>query len=93
MTSLQQKIATGDASDEDQTRLGDLRLQMENRMMALGLDDIFDVMAPKEKMPRSARILESLVCDECGEATMESRTRRFTGKTLCQPCFDLVEQK
>ena len=41
----------------------------------------------------AARILASLVCEACGESTMESRTRRFAGKTLCQPCFDRVEQK
>jgi formylmethanofuran dehydrogenase subunit E len=93
MSSLQRKIATGKASEAEQARLGELRQQMENRIMALDLDDIFDIMEPKEQMPRSARILESLACEECGEATMESRTRRFAGKTLCQPCFDRVEQK
>jgi len=44
-------------------------------------------------MPRGARILASLVCEACGEATMESRTRRYAGQTLCQPCFNNVEQK
>ncbi|MDZ7620494.1 MAG: TraR/DksA C4-type zinc finger protein, partial [Patescibacteria group bacterium] len=37
--------------------------------------------------------LESLPCDACGESTMESRTRRFGGRTLCLPCFQAVEQK
>jgi formylmethanofuran dehydrogenase subunit E len=32
-------------------------------------------------------------CEHCGESTMESRTRRFDGKTLCIPCFEAVEQK
>ena len=27
-------------------------------------------------------------CDECGEMTMETRTRRFQGRTLCIPCFE-----
>ena len=93
MSSLQRKIATGDASESEQSRLSEIRREMENRLMALDLGDVFEVMAPKEQMPRSARILASLVCEECGEATMESRTRRFAGKTLCQPCFDQVEQK
>lgn len=35
-----------------------------------------------------ARILASLMCDICGEAVMESRTRRFQGQTLCIPCFE-----
>jgi len=66
---------------------------MKERVMSSNLDELFEVMEPNEVMPRSARILSSLVCEACGEMTMESRTRRFAGKTLCQPCFDKVEQK
>ena len=61
--------------------------------MGADLDQLFEVMQPHQPMPREARILDSLVCESCGEATMESRTRRFAGQILCQPCFDLVEQK
>jgi formylmethanofuran dehydrogenase subunit E len=93
MSRLQQKVAVGEASDEEQARCNELKRQKEARLMASDLDALFDVMAPKEPMPRLARILASLVCEDCGESTMESRTRRFAGKTLCQPCFDEVEQK
>jgi formylmethanofuran dehydrogenase subunit E len=93
MSRLQRKIAAGEASDEEQLRCGELRRQMEERLMTSDLDGLFEVMEPKEPMPRSARILASMVCEACGESTMESRTRRFAGKTLCQPCFDKVEQK
>jgi formylmethanofuran dehydrogenase subunit E len=40
------------------------------------------------RIPARARILTSLVCDACGEMTMETRTRRFQGRTLCIPCFE-----
>lgn len=93
MSSLQRKIASGGASDAEQARCNELRRQMQDRLMASDLDELFEVMEPKERMPSPARILVSLVCEACGEATMESRTRRFAGKTLCQPCFDRVEQK
>lgn len=93
MSKLQRKIAAGEASEEEQMRCNELRRQMEERLTMSDLDELFEVMEPKEPMPRSARILASLVCEACGEATMESRTRRFAGKTLCQPCFDRVEQK
>jgi len=66
---------------------------MKDQIMDANLDELFEVMEPRETMPRGPRILESLVCEACGEETMESRTRRFAGKTLCQPCFDKVEQK
>jgi formylmethanofuran dehydrogenase subunit E len=91
MSRLQRKIAFGEASTTEQARCNELRRQMEERLMACDLDEMFEVMEPKEQMPRSARILESLTCEACGEATMESRTRRFAGKTLCQPCFEQAE--
>ena len=93
ISSLHRKIASGMASEAEETRCNTLRQQMKDRIMSSNLDELFEVMEPSEAMPRGARILESLVCDACGEETMESRTRRFAGKTLCQPCFDKVEQK
>jgi formylmethanofuran dehydrogenase subunit E len=93
MASLQRKIASGEASEEEQARCNQLRQQFQERLMSSDLEELFDVMEPNMPMPRPARTLESLVCETCGEHTMESRTRRFGGKTLCQPCFDRVEQK
>jgi len=93
MSSLHRKIAAGKASEAEQTQSKNLREQMKARIMDSKLDELFDIMEPNEAMPRGARVLESLVCEACGEETMESRTRRFAGKTLCKPCFDKVEQK
>ena len=93
ISSLHRKTAAGLASEAEQTRCENLRQQMKEGIMSSNLDDLFEVMEPNEVMPRDPRILESLVCEACGEETMESRTRRFAGKTLCQPCFDMVEQK
>ncbi len=93
MSSLQQKTASGEANEAEQARFKELRRQMEERLMVSDLDQLFEVMEPNVAMPRNARILASLVCEACGEETMESRTRRFAGKTLCQPCFNKVEQK
>ena len=36
--------------------------------------------------------LAGLVCAQCGESVMESRTRRLQGRTLCIPCFQDQEQ-
>jgi formylmethanofuran dehydrogenase subunit E len=93
MSRLSRKVFSGTASPDEQARCTELRKKMQEHIMGAELDEIFEVMAPREKMPRGARILESLSCEMCGEATMESRTRRFDGKILCQPCFDKVEQK
>jgi formylmethanofuran dehydrogenase subunit E len=93
LSRLSRKIADGTANPEEEARSHVIRQQMQERIMDADLDALFEITAPRERMPRRARVLESLHCEMCGEATMESRTRRFAGKILCQPCFDTVEQK
>jgi len=93
LSELSRKIADGTAGKGEEQRVQILRQKMQERIMKADLDALFEIMEPLETMPRRARVLESLTCEECGEATMESRTRRFAGKTLCQPCFYKVEQK
>jgi formylmethanofuran dehydrogenase subunit E len=69
------------------------REKMLELLMNLELDDMFSITWLETTPPRPARILESLHCEECGESVMESRTRRFAGKTCCIPCFRAIEQK
>lgn len=80
-------------SAEEQERLGSMRREMQQRMMTLPVDEVFTVQPLSDRPPRGARVLESLECADCGERTMESRTRRFAGQTLCIPCYMKVEQK
>lgn len=70
-----------------------LRQQLQDRFMTLPLDAMFEAQPLQQGPPRPAKILESLTCEACGEKTMESRTRRFAGQTLCIPCFQAREQK
>ena len=90
---LSEKVAAGEGTDEDARRLENLRDTLKTHLLALDLDSVFAVQPLEPRPPRRARILKSLVCDACGETVMESRTRRFGGKTLCIPCFETVEQK
>jgi formylmethanofuran dehydrogenase subunit E len=87
------RVADGTASPEDHARIAAHRAAEQERLLALDLDDMFEVTPLDAGMPRPARILKSLVCEACGESVMESRTRRFDGQTLCIPCFAAVEQK
>ena len=93
LSSLFQEIASTASNELEQERYEKLRKKAKTLIMIYDLDELFEIMEPNEAMPRGARILNSLVCEACGEATMESRIRRYAGKTLCQPCFDKVEQK
>ena len=69
------------------------REELQQLLMDKPLEEIFELTPVDGRAPRRARILESICCENCSEETMESRTRRFDGKTLCIPCFLKVEQK
>lgn len=93
MRPLMKKVAEGTASEEEKRLNQEIRKKVEENIFSRPLDELFEVSPPQMDMPKGAKILQSLCCDECGENTMESRTRRFDGRTLCIPCFSRFEQK
>ncbi len=62
-------------------------------IMETPLSDLFMVKPVNAPPVRRARILASMVCENCKEKVMESRIRRMGGKDLCIPCFHAREQK
>jgi formylmethanofuran dehydrogenase subunit E len=93
MAELMQASGNGTATEAQKNRMAELRAGLQQRFMSLPLEDMFSVTQVEQGAPRPPKILESLACEHCGEKTMESRTRRFAGATLCIPCFQMVEQK
>jgi formylmethanofuran dehydrogenase subunit E len=93
LRNLVKKVEAGTANEEERVRYHKLRDELQERYMNADLEEMFIVTEPPLPVPKPARILSSLKCEACGEMTMESRTRRFDGKTLCWPCFEKVEQK
>ncbi|MCB2225040.1 MAG: TraR/DksA C4-type zinc finger protein [Desulfarculaceae bacterium] len=87
-TKLNQQLAQGVISPEDKKRLMALREERSSDIMDAPLGELFEVKEPMVPMPHQARLLASLKCEECGEAVMESRTRRLEGRTLCIPCYE-----
>lgn len=84
--------AEGTTSAEGMTAEG-LKLAKRERCMTVPLDELFSMTELQAGPPRPAKSLESLICADCGESVMESRARRYEGRTLCIPCFQAVEQK
>jgi len=85
---LNQKWLKGELEAEQEARLMAMRAQRSQDIMSAPLEELFTLKEPAGPMPHAARILTSLVCDQCGESVMESRTRRLEGRTLCIPCFE-----
>ncbi|MYL81853.1 formylmethanofuran dehydrogenase [Desulfovibrio aerotolerans] len=93
LAPLQRAIGQGTATPKEHDRAKELRRMLVKRFMTLPLEALFDRQELETLPPRPAQILESLPCACCGEKTMESRTRRLGGQTLCIPCFLEREQK
>ena len=79
-------------TEEEKGRLKNVTAARIKQIMEADLDKLFEITPAKGPIPQKAQILESLICETCGEQTMESRTRRFLGKTLCIPCFEVKEK-
>ena len=90
---LAEKKTAGTATPEELQRIEEIRAGQQRHMLGLELEDMFETKELIGGPPRRAAILESLTCAACNETMMESRARRFGGKTLCIPCFEAVEQK
>lgn len=82
-----------DLTGEEKERLNSATASRIKQIMEAGLDELFEITPAQSPIPRKAQILESLICEACGERTMESRTRRFLGQILCVPCFEARENK
>ncbi len=93
MSRLMAAVDKGTASLEDKAKCNAVRDECEKGYLEADLTEIFLVDKPQMRIPRPAKILQSMICEECGETHMESRSRRFAGQTLCITCFEKVEQK
>ena len=78
---------------EEKIQWQDLRKELSKRIMEADLEDLFETKEPSWEIPRKARLLSTLVCQECGEPVMESRTRRLQDRTLCIPCFERMDRQ
>jgi len=93
LVALQKKAARSELSAEEKERLETSRKGRIKKIMESDLKNLFGVKPYEGPVPRRARILESLACESCGERAMESRTRRLMGKTVCIPCFEVLEKR
>jgi len=93
LSALRKKMLKENLTPEEQERIERVKVARIERIMKADPQDLFEVNPAHGPVPRKARILQSLVCEVCGEATMESRTRRFLDQTLCIPCFEGMEKR
>ena len=85
---LQRRFRTGqELTKEEKALHAKMRKESCERIMSLPIEEIFHIKPAAAPMPHRARLMESLVCEDCGEVVMESRIRRLEGKYYCISCF------
>ena len=91
--ALRNRLSDEDVTPEEQQRFRELHEARSQHILDIPLDELFEFKEPHGEIPSNARIMKTLTCESCGEWAMETRTRRFTGKKLCIPCFSQLEQR
>ena len=87
-TKLNQQWLKGDITPEDKDRLMEMRAQRSKDIMESPLEELFALKEPNVPLPPTGPAsLTSLVCDQCGESVMESRTPPHGGPHLVHPLF------
>lgn len=86
--SLLAKMRSGTATPEESARFFALMKEGSERILSAPVEQLYDVREIDAAPPPPARILASIDCAACGEATMETRIRRLDGQELCPPCFE-----
>ncbi len=93
MDRLHRKMQEQPLNEEEARLLKETREKVSEKIMTCPIEQLFDIRETTRPVPRQARIMTSIACNRCGESTMETRTRRFKGETLCMPCFDEIETR
>ncbi|MDX9860371.1 MAG: FmdE family protein [Rhodospirillales bacterium] len=91
--ALMRKKANEGLTEAEAERLAILRETRMKEIMTADFEDLFSVKESTLVPPRHARIVDTLVCERCGEPVMETRTRRAGGAVLCIPCFEAEDRR
>lgn len=91
--ALRSRLGEPNLTQKERDRFWQLHEVRARQILDIPLENLFEIKKPQGKIPSHARIMESVICESCGEGVMETRTRRFSGKTLCIPCFNQMEQR
>ncbi|NLF52037.1 MAG: formylmethanofuran dehydrogenase [Leptolinea sp.] len=87
-SALMKRVRVGDVSEEEEKESARLRQQRIETILSMPLSDLVEVKTIEPEIPPRARIFNSVVCDACGEKTMEPRLRLLEGKLFCPECFE-----
>lgn len=86
--ALRQKIASGEATADEKRKLDELTNKVINELIHGNPERFFLVKEIRNEPPPTASIVETGVCDVCGELTMKTRMVIRGDRSLCKQCAE-----
>ncbi len=84
--AMWKRYSEGDRSPEVTAMVQDRKARKMNSILEADDEELFKIKRISVEMPEPARIYKTVTCANCGENTMEPRTKMIGGKLLCIPC-------
>jgi len=91
--ALFEKIRRGEAKAEEIGRFEQLREKRLKEILEADIDTLFTIEEVEADIPHKARIVESAVCDQCGEPTMTDLLQKIDDQKVCIPCAQRALRK
>jgi formylmethanofuran dehydrogenase subunit E len=84
--SLSKKVQNDEASPMQLERFRQLQQERTKKILDADSESLFKIEEISPDIPPKARIIESGICDFCGESTKMDLLRQMNGKKTCIPC-------
>jgi formylmethanofuran dehydrogenase subunit E len=89
---LMKRWRAGAATEEEKQQAKEIQKRRLEMILSAPLDDVVEVQNIQPVVPPRAQIFNSVICDACGEKTMETRLHLLGGKVYCPECFEKMTQ-
>jgi len=86
--SLSKKVQGDETSEEETGRFRQLQRDRIQKILKADPESLFKIEEIPTNIPAKARIMESGICDLCGEPTRLDLLHNRNGRRLCIPCTD-----
>ena len=87
--SLSERVQKDEASPKELAEFRRLQKERSKKILRADAESIFKIEEIPPNIPPKAGIMESGICDFCGEPTKKDLLRRIDGKRACTPCARL----
>jgi formylmethanofuran dehydrogenase subunit E len=84
--SLFERVQNNEASPIELERFGQLKMERTKKILDIDSDFLFKVEEILPEIPAKARVIESRICDSCGEPTKRDLLLQRDGKQICILC-------